>query len=93
LWKEDKSQMWDKVKLDDEDVPDWLKWSLDDSKKEEAKTEKPKKEKKTTKKKVEKKEIKKEEVKKEEKSENKDSNKKDELWDDWMTVPDWLKTD
>jgi len=97
---EDKVQMWDKVKLDDEDIPDWLKWSVDETKKEEkpdTSKEEKKPKKKTTKKKVEKEEVKKDE-KTEKKSENKDSDKKDsdkkdELWDDWMTVPDWLKTD
>lgn len=104
--KKEKTQMWDKVKLDEEDIPDWLKDSLVEEKteekedkkekktdnktnnKKEEKTEKPKRKRRT--KKVEKTKTKEEEKKQEEKKSDK---KDDELWDDWMTVPDWLKSE
>lgn len=50
-----------------------------------AKTEKKKEEKKV--------EEKKEEKKATEKTQDKKPNTNTELWDDWMNVPDWLKTD
>lgn len=73
-------------------IPDWLKSSFwTDDKKEEVKTEKTKE----SKVKVEE-----EKIKKVEKPEGKlDAGKKEEkitnwdLWDDWMKIPDWLKTD
>ena len=112
-----------KVQLDDDDVPDWLKWSMDDAKDVESDTKnsektpvkkqtpsakKPKKQvekkvpkKKTTEKKEEISPIKnkksakkspKKTIKKDEKT-AKEVDKTNELWDDGMTIPDWLKTD
>jgi hypothetical protein len=63
--------------LDDEDVPSWLKDSL---KKENKVKKEPKKA------------NKKENVDVNKKDDNKE-NKKDDLWDDGMTIPDWLKND
>ena len=91
-----KTELWDKVKLDEEDIPDWLKWSLEESKKEKKSEDNIKnvsvpKEKKLSWWADTKVSKKKKEETKEKKSDKTD--KKDELWDDWMTIPDWLKTD
>ena len=101
--EENKTHLWDPVKLDEEDIPDWLKESVEE-KKEEKKQENTKKTKKikntnTRKKswrpkKQNNKKQENKEVKKEENSKEKDNTKKDEqLWDDWMDIPDWLKTE
>ncbi len=94
--KDDKEYLDNITKLDidedDESLPDWLKWGLEETSKKDEESQKKdtkKTERKEEKEKKQTKKVRKTEVKKEEKQEEKDN----ELWDDGMKVPDWLKTD
>ncbi len=65
-----------------------------ETKQEEVKQEnKPKKSLKNKKNKQKLKTSKQETKQQEEENKEKKQDKKDELWDDWMTIPDWLKTE
>ncbi len=112
-----------KIDLDEEEdtsednIPDWLKWSIEKSDeksdkkdnkdldksiddnstdKKEEKSEKDDKTKSNNKSTTSSKETTKKSVKKEDKtsdSKTKKTQDSTELWDDWMKIPDWLKTE